>query len=60
MDRICRIQMNLDQANAKAAEISEENLLKMAEQFERSDLQHGCEWPAMVQYAEKFLGADNF
>ena len=52
--------MNLDQANAKAAEISEENLLKMAEQFERSDLQHGCEWPAMVQYAEKFLGADNF
>jgi ribulose-5-phosphate 4-epimerase/fuculose-1-phosphate aldolase len=60
MDRVCRVQMNLNQANAKAAPISDDNLNKMKEQFERADLQHGCEWPAMVRYAEKYLGCDEF
>jgi ribulose-5-phosphate 4-epimerase/fuculose-1-phosphate aldolase len=62
LDRVCRVQMNLNQANAaiNAAEISDDNLKLMAEQFQSTDFIHGCEWPAMVKYAEKYLGAHEF
>ena len=61
LDRVCRVQMNLDQSNAtNVVEVSDDNLKLMAKQFQSTDLVHGCEWPAMVKYAENYLGADEF
>jgi ribulose-5-phosphate 4-epimerase/fuculose-1-phosphate aldolase len=62
LDRVCRVQMNVDQSNAatNAAEISDDILKLMAKQFDSTDFKHGCEWPAMVKYAEKYLGAREF
>jgi len=62
LEQICRVQMNLDQGGAgdTAPQVSAKVLAKMAGQYERPDINHGLEWPAMVKYAEKFLGCDEF
>jgi ribulose-5-phosphate 4-epimerase/fuculose-1-phosphate aldolase len=60
LDRVCRIQMNLEQGNSKADPLSDVMLRRMALQYKREDIMHGCEWPAMVEYAEKYLECDLF
>ena len=60
MDRCCKLQMNLNQGGINAAPITDEVLAKMGEQFELDFIKHGCEWPAMVEYAEKYLGCGSF
>ena len=61
LDRVCRIQMNLDQTkNSTVEPLSDVILRRMAAQYKREDIMHGCEWPAMVEYAEKHLGCDVF
>ena len=56
LDRVCRLQMNLAQSGAAPTEIPEPVLAKMAKQFEDPQFKHGCEWPAMVEFAKVHLG----
>lgn len=58
LERVCRVQMNLDQSAGTGVEVSDELLEKMSEQFRDPTLRHGCEWSAMVEYAEAFLGCN--
>ena len=60
LDRVCRIQMNLEKAKSPTEPLSETMLRRMALQYKREDIMHGCEWRAMVEYAEKHLGCDGF
>ena len=48
------------QAGINATPVAEGVLSKMALQFNRPDLAHGCEWPAMVEFAEKQLGCSSW
>ena len=60
LERICRVQMNVDHGRRNGMELSAEVLAKMAGQFDSPSFRHGCEWSAMVEFAERFLGCDKF